>query len=74
MSDEKRTVDLLYGAPAIAAYLGMGERQARYLMEKGTLPSFKIGGKVCASRSVVDEWLERQQIEARRTAAQKGGQ
>jgi hypothetical protein len=64
MSEEKRVADLLYGVPAIATYLGMRERQARHLVDRGIISSFKIGGTVCASRNVVDNWLAEKQAEA----------
>lgn len=66
MTEDKPRADLLYGAPAIADYLGVTQRQVRYLMEKGTLPSHKIGGKVCSSRGDVDAWLSKQRNEALR--------
>jgi hypothetical protein len=62
--------DLLYGGKAIANYLGMRERQARYLLEKKTIPSFKIDGTVCASRAVIDQWLKKQQDRAIAAAGQ----
>ncbi len=49
--------DLLYGAKAIAAYLGVRERQARHLIEHG-LPHFKLGAIVVARRSTLDAWLD----------------
>ncbi len=38
--------DLLYGAPAIAGYLGLTEKQARHRVEAGNIPAFKIGGTI----------------------------
>ena len=43
---QPKSADLLYSVPAIGAYMGLTERQARYLCQKGTLPSFKIDGTV----------------------------
>ena len=48
--------DLLYGAKAIAAYLGVRERQARHLIEHG-LPHVKLGAIVVARRSTLAAWL-----------------
>ncbi len=49
---------LLYGVAAIAEYLGLAERQARHQIEKGRIPTFKIGGKICARPTALDAWLE----------------
>ena len=56
--------DLLYGAKAIAAYLGVRERQARHLIEHG-LPHFKLGAIVVARRGTLDAWLDELEHEAR---------
>jgi hypothetical protein len=47
-SDE---TDLLYGVAQIADYLKMTTRQVYHLHDKASLPTFKLGGKVCARRS-----------------------
>ena len=39
------TLDLLWGARAIGAALGLDERQAYYLLESGALPMAKKVGK-----------------------------
>ncbi|MDH2091130.1 DNA-binding protein [Rhizobium pusense] len=49
--------DLLYGAPAIAAHMGLTQRTVYHLHECGEFPTFKIGGKVCARRSTINNWL-----------------
>ena len=36
---------LLYGAVAIAKFLGLTERQVRHRVADGELPTFKIGGR-----------------------------
>lgn len=43
--------DLLFGAHKIAAYLGIGKRDAKRLCRDGALPSFALGGVLCARRS-----------------------
>ncbi len=50
---------VLYGVPAVAKYLGIGERQARHQIDKGCIPSFKIGGRICARPADLDAWLEK---------------
>lgn len=53
--------DLLYGAPAIAQFLGLRLRMTYHLIEKGSIPSFKIGKKICSRRSSLSTWLDEQE-------------
>ncbi len=57
---------LLYGARAIADYLGISERRALYLAEKGSLPFWKDGRTICARRSTVAAWLDERERAAMR--------
>ena len=50
--------DLLYGANAIAAFLGIRRGVVYHLIETGRLPHFKVGKTVCARRSKVLSALE----------------
>lgn len=50
-------VDLLYGMPAIAEFLGMELDQARHLARQGEFPTFKIRKLRCARRSTLRRWL-----------------
>lgn len=52
---------LLMGARAIGAYLGLTERQTYRLLYECGLPSFKLGGTVAARRATLDRWLEEQE-------------
>ncbi len=45
--------DLLYGVEQIAGHLEMTRRQVYHLHDQGHLPTFKVGGKVCARRSTL---------------------
>ncbi len=49
--------DLLYGAKAIATFLGLTEKQARHRIENGQIPAFTIGTTICARRSTLNKWL-----------------
>jgi len=49
--------DLLYGAKAIADFLGLTEKQARNRIEAGVIPIFRMGGTICARRSTLTAWL-----------------
>lgn len=45
--------DLLYGVAAIAAHLSLRARVVYHLHSAKLLPTFKIGGRVCARRSTL---------------------
>jgi excisionase family DNA binding protein len=67
MSDGKTSneSDLLYGVPAIAAYLGLTEKTVRCRIHAGQFaPTFKVGGTICARKSTVDSWLAERELQA----------
>lgn len=69
MTGEVRPVsdDLLRGADRIAEYLfgDAGERRKIYhLAEKSRLPVFRLGAVLCARRSVLLGWIEKQERRA----------
>jgi hypothetical protein len=67
---------LLYGASAIAKFLGLTERQVRHRVRDGELPTFKLGGTVCAQRASLVAWLAKREVEAHaaaRSARNAGG-
>lgn len=45
MAENDLASDLLYGAPAIGAFLGLSATQAYRLLEAGKLPGFKLKEK-----------------------------
>lgn len=51
------TSDLLYGARAIATFLGMREKQVRNRIDQNLIPTFRLGGTVCARKSRLAEWI-----------------
>ena len=59
--------DLLYGAHAIAEFLGIKERAAYHLIETRRIPFFKIGKTVCARRSTLAARIA--ELEAESSAA-----
>ena len=60
--DNKRTPgDLLYGVPAIAKHLNLGDQQVYHLASNGRLPTFKIGRRICARISSLNAWLDQQE-------------
>jgi hypothetical protein len=52
--------DLLYGLKAIATHLGVTPRQAEHQVSRGEIPTFKVGGKICSSRSKLAEHFAEQ--------------
>ena len=64
------TPDLLFGADAIAAFLGITRRQTYRLVYDGIVPSFKAGGTVAARRSSLTKWMAEAEQAGRRGAAE----
>jgi len=58
--------ELLYGAQAIADFLGISRRRALYLIEKGSLPFWKDKRTICARRSTIAAWLDEREQAVRR--------
>jgi hypothetical protein len=44
-------LDLIWGAEAIGAEIGLNTRQAFWLLENGQIPARKVGRRWCASRT-----------------------
>ena len=59
MQDKTQSPDLLYGASAIATFLGIKRGVVYHLIETGRLPYFKVGKTVCARRSKLLDAMER---------------
>ncbi len=47
--------DLLPGVKRIAEYTGETERAIYHMSEKGVIPTFKVGGKIYARKSELDQ-------------------
>ncbi|MAM37514.1 MAG: DNA-binding protein [Erythrobacter sp.] len=63
MIDEE--TDLLYGVEAIAAHLKLRPKQVAQMHDRGHLPTFKIGARVCARKSTLAKHFEAQEAAAR---------
>ncbi|TIX89206.1 helix-turn-helix domain-containing protein [Rhizobium sp. P44RR-XXIV] len=50
--------DLLLGAPAIANFLGVTQRQVYRLVADRLIPSFKLGSTISARRSSLTAWMD----------------
>lgn len=60
MEKQVNNGDLLMGANAIAAFLGITPRQTYRLVYDAILPTFKLGGTLAARRSTLTAWLNDQ--------------
>lgn len=69
MTDPERS-DLLHGVAAIADYLNMRRRVAQHRIDKGEVPTFRLGKNVCARRSTLNAWLAECEAKARPRVAE----
>ncbi len=60
---------MLYGAKAIADFLGIKHRSALHLLSEGHIPHFKLGKMPCQTRGKLGEWLKSQEERAASAAA-----
>lgn len=56
--------DLLRGAKAIADFTGEDQRRIFYMLEKGQIPGFKLGGRWNARKSTLVKHIEKLEAEA----------
>ncbi|MES2860078.1 MAG: helix-turn-helix domain-containing protein [Pseudomonadota bacterium] len=64
--------DILQGASQIAEFMfgsASDRRRVYFLVESGALPHFKLGGTICARRSTLIEWIEKQEATSCRVHA-----
>lgn len=57
-------IDLLSGAEAIAAFIGVKPRRIYHLAETQRLPIFRMGATICARRSTLVRWIEEMERQA----------
>lgn len=62
--DNDNDSTILMGAKAIAAHLGLTQRQVYRLVYECGLPHFKLGGTVSARKSTLLRWLAEQEQRA----------
>lgn len=53
--------DVLWGAKEIARYLGCSEKLVRNMAMRGQIPTFRQGRRVCARRSTLLAFVEREE-------------
>lgn len=56
--------DMLYGADAIADYLGMRRRRVYHAVEQGHIPVLRIGQLICARKSRLLKWIGEMEAKA----------
>ncbi len=56
---------MIIGARAIAASLGMTQRQIYHLIDRGLLPTTKIGSRPASTHKLLAEWICSQEAQAR---------
>jgi hypothetical protein len=65
--------DLLYGVKAIGEFLGLTLKQAEHRIDRGEIPTFRLGGSkrgtICARRSSLRTWLDYLERQAKAEAA-----
>ncbi len=66
MTTEPLADDLMIGVVEIAEYLGTTRRRTFYLVEKGHIPAFKIGGRWGCRKSSLVAHLEQLEASAAR--------
>lgn len=68
MTEDLSKADLLYGVKAIAAFLGLTRPQAQHRIDRGELPTFRLGegvrGTICARRTTLRAHLAKLEREA----------
>lgn len=56
-------IDILWGADAIAEYIGRERRAVYYMIAKGVIPAKKLGPKtICARKCEIDRALAQNSI------------
>ena len=61
--------EILYGLRAIARFLGVSERQALSLKEKGSLPHWHEGRTICCRPATLRLWFATREAAGRSTKA-----
>lgn len=59
--NDNLAADILRGAEAISAFIGLPRRSVYHAVSKGHLPHFKIGEMICARRSTLVAWISEQE-------------
>lgn len=48
---------ILYGAAEIAAFLGLPLKVTQHRIDRGQIPTFRLGRKICARPAKLREWI-----------------
>jgi hypothetical protein len=60
-NDPEFAEDLLRGGEAVAQFLGIKRRALFHLKATSKIPVFKLGGVICARKSVLLRWIADQE-------------
>lgn len=63
--NENISSDTLYGAAAVAQFMGLPRRAVYHAVAAGRLPVFRIGETVAARKSTLVAWIADQEAAAR---------
>lgn len=58
MAEPSNSLDLIWGAAAIAALIGKTPRATFHLLERGAIPARKIGNQWVASRKKLEQHFD----------------
>jgi len=61
---EAESLGLIWGAEAIAAFIGRSRRQTYEALEKGELPARRVNGRWVASRKKLTAFFELEEVDA----------
>ena len=64
MADQPETLDLIWGAAAIAVFIGRTKRQTDEALAKGELPARQVNGRWVASRKRLTAFFEGVEVAA----------
>ena len=62
---------VLYGGTAISRYTGIPRRQVYAMADAGRLPTFRSGATICSTDTILDEWRQAREAEARRSVVRR---
>ena len=71
-NDTTKDSDFLHGLAAIAAFLGIKERQAKHLAATGQIPTFSLGQIRCSTKSGLTKHFAEQMAAASKGVRSNG--
>ena len=59
--DQSENADIIWRVKAIAAFLGLSEKSAQHHIDRGEIPSFRMGGTIGSRKSTLTAWIAQQE-------------